>query len=508
MQSQKEELTSSFTRRSVNATSRDFHGFTEQMSFARLVISASAQEPMPTFTANLLPQKHAITHLVEHYLENIHALYPFLSETNVFAAIDAVYQGYGSAMQHWTTRMVLAVALASLSQRRGDTFYQDAKRHAAGAFEFLESVVHPGSIPGIQAMLLLVLYSLFDPHHFESWYLIGLASRAMVDIGMHQEPPRYVELKNPSLELRKRVYTCIYSLDRSVSYPKSVFECLVETLFRSISMVHRRGFSFTDDSTSVTGPIQSAQSNSAFGASQLFLHNIEAGIQINELRRIQSHAYQRLFQSNRPNSEVAWPSMSSAIQDMHNWLEALPDTTKSPMKQLFRSDILFTGILILSPPGLERTLCDYGEFLIFEFATEYADLMASINQDRETFRFSTYHDVLRASFVAQRLVHTLSESISLYTGVLPKAPPNSIPPAGPIIIPARTVGEIVNKSHRCLDQLERYFEHQGPRYGYSEPLNDFKSQSRGVRQSIQERYDTWNRSLGLSRGQYLSQDPI
>lgn len=172
---------------------------------------------MPKYASNVLPQRHAIVPLVQHYLDNIHVLYPFLSATKLWGSVEAVLQQdgrYASAMDHWTTRFVLAIALASLSRRRGDTQYQDAVRHATAALGHIEIVAHPGSILGIQALLLLVLYAMLDPHHFSSWYLIGIASRAMVDIGLHQDPPQGLRLKEIELELRRRLYLSVYALDR------------------------------------------------------------------------------------------------------------------------------------------------------------------------------------------------------------------------------------------------------------------------------------------------------
>ena len=175
---------------------------------------------MPKFAKNDLPQRYEITPLVKHYLENIHALYPILSESKLFQSIDAVYQENGHRalpIDHWTVRLVIATSTASLSRKRGDTSYQDAVRHAAAALEEIETVVHPGSIVGIQAILQLVLYSMLDPHHFNSWYLIGLASRVMVDIGLHQDPPEELRLDRAELDMRLRVYECVYALDRSVT---------------------------------------------------------------------------------------------------------------------------------------------------------------------------------------------------------------------------------------------------------------------------------------------------
>lgn len=187
------------------------------MSWAKLVLSTSSKEEMPVRPVNALPPRHTSTAMINHYLENIHTLYPFLSETKLFSAVNAVYQNNGRdavPTDRWTTRMVLAISNASLSSKRGDTHYQDAVRHADAALEQIEHVLHPGSVPSIQAMLLLVLYAMLDPHHFNSWHLIGLASRAMVDLGMHQDPPKEVRSKPADRDAARRVYASIFSLDR------------------------------------------------------------------------------------------------------------------------------------------------------------------------------------------------------------------------------------------------------------------------------------------------------
>ena len=175
---------------------------------------------MPKVANDVLPRRYEITPLIKHYLDNIHVLYPFLSESKLFQSIDAVYHENGRhalPIDRWTIRLVLATAIASLSRKRGDTEYQEAVRHAVAALKEIETVVHPGSIVGIQSILQLVLYAILDPRHFNSWYLIGLASRVMVDLGLHQVPPEEARLKQCELDMRLRVYDCVYALDRSVN---------------------------------------------------------------------------------------------------------------------------------------------------------------------------------------------------------------------------------------------------------------------------------------------------
>lgn len=200
----------------VNATARDFYGFTTEMSYARLIRSASAKEPLPADLIKALPPKYAATPLIQHYLNNIFTLWPVFEEATLYSSVDAVYQQGDNAKpwDRWSVRMVLAIACLSQSESRGDTHYSDAVGHMNAALENAEDVLHPGYVSSIQALILWTIYATMDPHHFDSWTLVGAASRAMVDLGIHQDPSKNVAMSRAKLEIRRRVYWCIYSLDR------------------------------------------------------------------------------------------------------------------------------------------------------------------------------------------------------------------------------------------------------------------------------------------------------
>lgn len=202
----------------VNATARDFYGFTTEMSYARLILSASSKEPMPAGLTKKLPPRYAATPLIQQYVNNIFTLLPIFEEATLYACVDAVYhlEGVAKPFDIWVVRMVLAIACLSQSDQRGDTLYSDAVGHVNAALEQAEKVLHPGFISSIQALVLLTLYATMDPHHFDSWTLIGAASRAMVDLGIHQDPSKSTSIVRQKLEIRRRVYWCVYSLDRYV----------------------------------------------------------------------------------------------------------------------------------------------------------------------------------------------------------------------------------------------------------------------------------------------------
>lgn len=469
------------------------------MSFARLVLSTSLREKPPRFTTNALPPRHSITHLIDHYLKNIHALYPFLPQTKLSRSINSVYEDDGRyvlPIDRWTVRLVLATSIASQSRRKGDTHYQDALRHATAALKETETVIHPGSIAGIQAILQLVLYAMLNPAHFNCWYLIGLASRAMVDLGLHQDPPQELLCKDSEIELRRCVYDCVYALDRSVLklfFPKQRTESS-----RSISMVHVQGFSFTDDSASVPPPRLRIGTS---GASQPSHRDLDPAVHLNHLRQIESYAYQVLFQSGRHILAQAWPVMAGSLEEIHRFSSTLPHNIKQSVRKLFRCEVLYGSIMILSPPGLTE-LDSHAKFLIFEYAVEFAELMYSFNGELEAdFAFYTSHDMLRASYVAKRLIDILMNDYPLiFSGKIPEAPT----PSGPTMIPCRTVDEMLKRAHNCLYFFDRTLEFLVLRFGREEEsLNEFRVNSSCIRQSLEANYGTWSSTANTELDHYF-----
>ena len=266
---------------------------------------------------------------------------------------------------------------------------------------------------------------------------------------------------------------------------------------RTISMAHRRAFSFTDDSSNVAFPFNqkpfSVSSTSAREHEQVFLHALDPAIQLFQLRQLQSSAYQKLFQSGQQRIKEPWQIMSDCLHEMHLWIAQLPNVIRKPMKKLLRSEVLFGSILILSPPGLSSSLKSYRTALLFNYACEYADIMSSINGEQEKFAFYTSHDILRASFVARRFLAILrDESGQFLNSTLPLAPP---PGSGSVPQPSHlkwTTDEILIKAISCLDRLDKTLEHLSIRYGYSERWKEFRDDSEVLKEMLFHRRETWN----------------
>lgn len=85
-----------------------------------------------------------------------------------------------------------------------------------------------GGLEELQAVLLLAGYALLRPVSPGLWYIVGVAVRLAVDLGLHHEDAEALAKKSAkkdgkrgkrewSRELRRRLWWCVYSLDRLVS---------------------------------------------------------------------------------------------------------------------------------------------------------------------------------------------------------------------------------------------------------------------------------------------------
>lgn len=196
---------------------RDFDTQTTNLTFARLILAAAFNEPLPKLKNQQMPSRPAAMGLLQYYLDNVFSLFPAFPETALFNALDAVYQDPPRPIQdfdYWLLYMVLAIGAIGQSRSSTDAYYKDGVAWTVRALKYADQVLMPGYAQQIQALILLVQYSMLDPRHFDSWQLIGFTCRAVVDLGFHQDPPKEQQPDKRTLEQRRRLFYCAYALDR------------------------------------------------------------------------------------------------------------------------------------------------------------------------------------------------------------------------------------------------------------------------------------------------------
>jgi hypothetical protein len=210
-------LVSDFGFLSVNATTRDFEPSTTNMTFARLVLAAVTNDPIPEPAGDKLPSRQVAYNLVQWYLMNVFTLFPAFSETVLLSALDDFYQPDKPPIRstdYWLLYMVLAIACTAQSRSVQDNYYAMGVDFVGHALPYADRALRPGYPTQILSLLLLTQYSMFDPAHFDSWHLVGFTCRAVVDLGYHQDPPQTQVSDRSALETRRKIFYCAYALDR------------------------------------------------------------------------------------------------------------------------------------------------------------------------------------------------------------------------------------------------------------------------------------------------------
>ncbi|OOF95723.1 hypothetical protein ASPCADRAFT_405436 [Aspergillus carbonarius ITEM 5010] len=434
-----DDLVGDFGFLSVNATSRDFHGITSNTSFANLLLSLSQADSIPKIAVQPLPPRHEITPLLQHYFDNLYIQLPFFLETSFWASVDAVYQTGGrfaKPFDKWILHMVLATASASIALENGDRNYQRALSHVSTAMKQAEDVIRPGTIVGIQSILLLAQYSLFDPKHFRGWYLVGMAARVMVDLGLHQDPPADVQSASDQLDLRRRVFQCVYCLDRG------------------ISTAAERTFSFSDDSVNVALP----SSATSLGASlteksHIFLRSSEPAWHIVKIRRILSEAHQRKYFHEHETSLQPPVSTWTLCSRAYEWFDNIPSNTPNYFPVLYRLELIYTTVMILSPGDGKPALCDYSKIALFDCCMRYIAQLHQVLRNPTWLPFMTFLDIERAYQIAQRFIGDMTSNHDLLLNPSIPALP-SIPPEvpKPLILNGEDCMSFYARATECLSQ--------------------------------------------------------
>ncbi|KAE8145460.1 fungal-specific transcription factor domain-containing protein [Aspergillus avenaceus] len=471
-----DDLVGDFGFLSVNATSRDFHGIQSNTSFANLLLSLSVAEPIPELPPQPLPARNEITPLLQHFFDNLYIQVPFFSETSFWTSVGTVYETGGrfaKPSDHWFLRMVMAIASASISHHSGDSNQQKSLSLVSGALPYAEEVLRPGSIIGIQALLLLAHYSLFDPKHFRSWYLVGMAARALVDLGLHQDPHSEILKTDEQLEMRRHVFYCVYCLDRG------------------LSTALERTFSLSDDSINVAIP--STADSVLVGKNQIFLHGSEPALNMVQIRKILSSAYQRkYFSSDGMPLESTWILCSTAQE----WFDNTPMSMPSCFPNCYRLELLYTTVIILSPT-LEYRLCEYGKVLLFDTCVQYTLELHRLMESPSGLSLLTVLDIQRAYQASRRLLCLLRQDYEVVMNTLMPALPakfHEIPK--PPLLDAEHRAGCHARAIKSLEQIQNFLQYGARKWELQQLFEDFQHDSASVWKRLVESSVTYAPGLG------------
>lgn len=157
---------------------------------------------------------------IQAYFGNLHPLVPFLDRTEIFQLHMKRNQLLApNSTKRWEAFKLFTVyAIGSAMQKTSDRINSAAPEDLFRiALNFKDPGMESRSIRNIEGMMLLIIYNLRSTSSSTIWYLIGLAMRTAIDLGLHREI-NYLSLKYCEAQARRRIFWSVYVLDRHIAW--------------------------------------------------------------------------------------------------------------------------------------------------------------------------------------------------------------------------------------------------------------------------------------------------
>ncbi|KAF2763017.1 hypothetical protein EJ05DRAFT_23587 [Pseudovirgaria hyperparasitica] len=164
----------------------------------------------------LPPSMAQIAQISNTYFEVVHIQWPFLHRpTFVERANNALLDESKDPAATFETYMVLAISSLILTKRMRISL--PTTGYFLKAMKLFNLIKVEGSIQGLQCLLLLQIYTLYNPSaQMNSWYLNYQCIAAAVDLGLQRNIKNHETLPRLVTQMRRRIFWCVYCFDRTL----------------------------------------------------------------------------------------------------------------------------------------------------------------------------------------------------------------------------------------------------------------------------------------------------
>ncbi|BAE65318.1 unnamed protein product [Aspergillus oryzae RIB40] len=171
------------------------------------------------------PNDEMGSRIMNAYLTRLHTRYPFLDRRELWRLHEARWQLAKKKREELSKADKFGIFQLYIVYAIGATFLQLSERYSyippekrfyMTALQQASAMCEARSIENIKAMTLLVVYHLRSASSQGVWYMIGLAMRTAIDLGLHRKANE-VSLDLFTAQLRRRLFWTVYYLERVVS---------------------------------------------------------------------------------------------------------------------------------------------------------------------------------------------------------------------------------------------------------------------------------------------------
>lgn len=196
-----------------------------------------------------------------------------------------------------------------------------------------------------------------------------------------------------------------------------------------------------------------------------------------------------------------WTLCSQARQ----WFHDCPKNAPNHFSLLYRLELLYTNIILLSPSTRYPLLCDYNKALLFDRCMDFISQIHQVLENPSILPFLSFLDITRVQQVGHLFVQVLIEDFDfLLSPVVPNPPPV---PAGTPDPPILAEEDRINcrpRALRCLTYVRDLLQYSARKWDLRRPLDEFERESAPLGKMLRE----GPANYGINQSQAYSQAPL
>ncbi|KAL4777541.1 fungal-specific transcription factor domain-containing protein [Aspergillus nidulans var. acristatus] len=246
--------------------------------------------------------------ILHAYLTRLHVRYPFLDRKELWRLHEDRWRLAKAKREELTKserfgifKLYLTYAIGATTMQLSEKYdYVPPERFYITALQQVPAMCETRSVENVEAMTLLVVYHLRSASSQGVWYMIGLAMRTAIDLGLHRKANE-LNLDPITTQMRRRLFWTVYYLERVVSV----------SLGRPFSIADRHidlplPVDVDDDVSDPallppeSPPATSPEGNSNGNSTSSRITSLTFSIYLITLRRIDSRIQHKIYRADKP----------------------------------------------------------------------------------------------------------------------------------------------------------------------------------------------------------------
>jgi hypothetical protein len=186
-------------------------------------LNAQSTEVAEPLQPRATPSRTEIQMLIGLYMSTTNIMMTFFDPEDMTYEIDTYLRHHGSNVKYLTGkeahqffRVAMICAIASANKARHHSVYDtESMAYYTEGLQCVEEVTSDVSCDSLQALLLLILFTLFQPRKGDLWKLLDFACRLSVELNYHTEPNDEYE-DEKSRKRRRGIFWGLYCIERTM----------------------------------------------------------------------------------------------------------------------------------------------------------------------------------------------------------------------------------------------------------------------------------------------------